>query len=94
MEKVIQFGNNHLEENIQENGKMINIMEKESLFLQMVIDGMAHIKKVEPMVMDLMFLIKNILKIMPQKISFMDMQLKRKKFNHKPIYIEENLEWV
>ena len=92
MEKVQQLGQNHPEENIQVNGKMISIMAKVSIFLQTVIVGMVHLKKVKQMANALVFLMEKLLNNLALMINYMDMQKNKQKFNHNPIFIKENLE--
>ena len=93
MEKELQLGLNLTVENTRADGKMINIMGKESICLQMKIHGMEHISMVEQMAMALMFWMEKLLKIIALMISCMDMLQKKQKFNLKPIIIKVYLEW-
>ena len=92
MDKVLQLGHNHLEESTSESGKMINLMDKVSIHLEMEIVGMVHSLKVVQMAMVLIYLMGKLLKIIISTINCMDMRKKTQKFNLNSIYIKVNLE--
>ena len=73
---------------------MISFMDKVSMFSQMVIVGLVHLRKVKLMAMVAMSLIKTLMKIILLMISCMDMELNSQKFNLNHIIIKVNLELV